>query len=158
MKSILRFFVYILLIGLAFVSCSKNSPANNTRNIYPSPVPRQAQPLSSAPLFNNSLRGQEFIFYDLVWNYDVDGAANLYIGIENRPDLFSQDWAIEVSLKPEDNNNWIAAEKFHYPNSPGYVYSIYSNGLFIFHSPHIFPWSANNQLAGTKVSVKVKFI
>ncbi|MEO6000560.1 MAG: hypothetical protein ABIN89_27190 [Chitinophagaceae bacterium] len=109
-------------------------------------------------IVTDSLPGREFVFSDLIWDYDYDGAGNLYIGIENMPELFSSDRLVEVSLKRSGDNIWIAAEKFHYPNTPGYVYSIYSQSLFVFFSPHIFPWSGNTQLAGTKVSLRVKFL
>ena len=154
MKSTRKFAAFILLTGIIFfASCSKDSPVNNTS--YNNPPP---PPLPPPSLPTDSLKGREFIFSDLIWEYDYDGAANLYIGVENRPDLFSSDRPVEVSLKPIGDTMWIAAEKFHYPNAPGYVYSIYSKSLFVFPSPHIFPWSGNTQLAGTKVSLKVKFL
>jgi hypothetical protein len=107
----------------------------------------------------DSLTGQEFIFNGLVWAYDVDGGGNLYIGVENRPELFSNNnRSVEVSVKPDSLNTWTIAEKFHYPNSSEFVYSIYSNSLFLFHNPHIFPWSADTHLAGKVFSVKVKFL
>ena len=149
-KPILKFAACILLIGIIFfASCSKDSPVNNTS--YNNPPP------PSLPPVTDSLTGREFIFSDLIWDYDNDGAGNLYVGIENRPDLFRADRAVEVSVRSDINNTWVAAEKFHYPNAPGYVYSIYLRSLFVFPSPHIF-YSSGTQLAGTKVSLKVKFL
>jgi hypothetical protein len=150
MKPILKFAACILLITTAtLISCSKNNPVNNTS--YNNPPP------PSLPPVTDSLTGREFIFSDLIWDYDNDGAGNLYVGIENRPDLFRADRAVEVSVRSDINNTWVGAEKFHYPNAPGYVYSIYLGSLIVFPSPHIFFWSGT-QLAGTKVSLKVKFL
>ena len=151
MKMILKFVVCILLIGIVtFVSCNKEKPVASV--VVPPPPPPPPPPIK------DSLTGKEFIFSDLIWDYDYDGAANLYIGIENRPDLFSVDRPVEVLVKSAIDVTWMAAEKFHYPNTPGYVYGIYSKSLFVFPSPHIFPWSGNTQLPGTKVSLKVKFL
>ena len=113
--------------------------------------------LSTSP--QDSLTGRELIFNELVWAYDADGSGNLYIGVENRPELFSNNnRSVEVSVKPGSSNAWTIAEKFQYPNSSEFVYSIYSNSLFLFHNPHIFPWSADTHLAGKVFSVKVRFL
>jgi hypothetical protein len=107
----------------------------------------------------DSLTGKAFIFDGLVWAYDFDGGANLYIGIENRPDLFADSSRpVEVSVKPDSSNIWLATGRFQYPVSTEYVYGMYSNSLFIFHHPHIFPWSPDTHLAGAMFSVRVKFL
>jgi hypothetical protein len=100
----------------------------------------------------------EYRYDGLVWQYDVDGAANLYIGIEPPPEPFFSDRPVEVLVKSETDNEWTIDQLFHYPNSSAYVYSIYANTLWVFPYPHVFPWSANSFLAGKKVSVRVKFL
>jgi|KBSSwiS6_1023812.scaffolds.fasta_scaffold49964_1 hypothetical protein len=150
----------ILFTSIIFLtSCRKENPIRSTIALIHQPVvpPPPAQPMPSAQ--QDSLSGREFIFYDLVWAYDVDGAANLYIGVENKPELFgNNERPIQVWIKPGSDSMWIAIERFHYPNSSEYVFSVYSNSLFLFHNPHIFPWSSDTHLAGTKARVKVKFL
>ncbi len=154
MKPIPKLAAVFLFVSIVdFISCKKEFSVSTLVTQPPPPPPPPLPPLPP-----DSLKGREFIFSDLIWEYDYDGAANLYIGVENRPDLFSSDRPVEVSLKPSGNTMWIAVQKFHYPNSADYVYSISSNSLFVFPSPHIFPSSGNTQLAGTKVSLKVKFL
>ena len=148
MKPRLKFAACILLSSVAFTSCKKEN------DVPPVVIPPQIK-LSTS--LQDSLTGPEFIFNELVWAYDVDGGGNLYIGVENRPEIFSNiNRTIEVSVKPDSSNTWTIAEKFRYPNSSEFVYSIYSNSLFVFHNPQIFPWSADTHLAGKVFSVKVK--
>ena len=150
MKPIQKFATCILLTSIALASCKKEN------DVTPAVIPPQIN-LSTSP--QDSLTGRDFIFNELVWAYDVDGGGNLYIGIENRPELFSNsNRSVEVSVKPDSSNTWTTIEKFQYPNSSEYVYSIYSNSHFLFHNPHIFPWSADTHLAGNVFSVKVKFL
>jgi hypothetical protein len=152
MKLNLKFAGFILLLNVIFfVGCSKE------KNITTSSINNPPPPPPPPP--TDTLSGKEFIFTDLIWEFDNDGGAELYIGIENRPDLFSVEKSVKVSVKSVIDSNWIAAEKIHFPNSPGYVFGIDINAksLFVFPSPYIFPWSGNTQLPGTKVSLKVKF-
>ena len=153
MKSIVNLSVLVFLICMMFfISCKKEKTYSTNLSTAP-----QDSLLSTAP--QDSLTEQEFIFNELVWAYDVDGGGNLYIGVENRPELFSNNnRSVEVSVKPDSSNTWTTIEKFQYPNSSEYVYSIYSNSLFLFHNPHIFLWSADTHLAGKVFSVKVKFL
>jgi hypothetical protein len=155
MKS-LRLVPIVSLVSLTvlFSACEKEGTvihaAASTPYLY-------GQTLSASS--HDSLTGKEFVFDELVWAYDVDGAANLYLGIENRPDLFcDSNRPVIVSLKPNSQNTWVTAEKFQYPNSSEFVFSIYSRGLFIFHNPQIFPWSPDTHLAGNVFSVRVKFL
>jgi len=156
MNPILKFATFILLSSVAFTSCKKE---NYVPPVVIAPLGGKTDSaiLSTSP--RDSLTGREFIFNELVWAYDVDGGGNLYIGVENRPELFSNNnRSVEVSVKPDSSNTWTTIEKFQYPNSSEYVYSIYSNSLFLFHNPHIFPWSADTHLAVKVFSVKVKFL
>jgi len=156
MKPIQKFATCILLTSIALTSCKKEN------YVPPVVIARLGGKTDSTSLSTSrkdSLTGQEFILNELVWAYDVDGGGNLYIGVENRPELFSNsNRSVEVSVKPDSANTWTIAEKFQYPNSSEFVYSIYSNSLFVFHNPHIFPWSADTHLAGKVFSVKVKFL
>jgi hypothetical protein len=104
-----------------------------------------------------SIIQREYRYDGIVWEYDADGAGNLYIGIEPPPEPFFSGRPVEVLVKSETDNDWRIAQLFHYPNSSAYVYSIYANTLWVFPYPHVFPWSANSFLAGKKVSVIVKF-
>ena len=153
MKSIVNLSVLVFLICMMFfISCKKEKTYSTNLS-----TARQDSLLSTAR--QDSLTGRELIFNELVWAYDVDGGGNLYIGVENRPELFSNNnRSVEVSVKPDSSNTWTTIEKFQYPNSSEYVYSIYSNSLFLFHNPHIFLWSADTHLAGKVFSVKVKFL
>ena len=153
MKSIVNLSVLVFLICMMFfISCKKEKTYSTNLS-----TARQDSLLSTAR--QDSLTGRELIFNELVWAYDVDGGGNLYIGVENRPELFSNsNRSVEVSVKPDSSNTWTTIEKFQYPNSSEFVYSIYSNSLFVFHNPHIFSWSADTHLAGKVSSVKVKFL
>jgi len=156
MKPILKFATCILLSSVAFTSCKKE---NYVPPVVIAPLGGKTDSASLSTSRKDSLTGQEFIFNELVWAYDLDGGANLYIGVENRPELFSNNnRSVEVSVKPDSSNTWTTIEKFQYPNSSEFVYSIYSNSLFVFHNPHIFSWSADTHLAGKVFSVKVKFL
>jgi hypothetical protein len=155
MKCLLKFVACSLIIGVFFfTSCKKENYASPVV-IAPPGEKTDSTSLSTSP--KDLLTGHEFIFNELVWAYDVDGGGNLYMGVENRPELFSKnDRSVEVSVKPDSSNTWTIIEKFLYPNSSEFVYSIYSNSLFVFHNPHIFSWSADTHLAGKVFSVKVK--
>ena len=154
MKPIQKFATCILLTSIALASCKKE---NYVPPVVIAPLEEKTDSTSLSTSPQDSLTGQEFIFNELVWAYDVDGGGNLYIGVENRSELFSNNnRSVEVSVKPDSSNTWTRAEKFLYPNSSEFVYSIYSNSLFVFHNPHIFSWSADTHLAGKVFSVKVK--
>ena len=156
MKPIQKFATCILLTSIALASCKKE---NYVPPVVIAPLEEKTDSTSLSTSPQDSLTGQEFIFNELVWAYDVDGGGNLYIRVENRSDLFSNNnRSVEVSVKPDSSNTWTRAEKFLYPNSSEFIYSIYSNSLFVFHNPHIFPWSADTHLAGKVFSVKVKFL
>ena len=156
MNPILKFATFILLSSVAFTSCKKE---NYVPPVVIAPLGGKTDSASLSTSPRDSLTGQEFIFNELVWAYDVDGGGNLYMGVENRPEIFSNiNRIIEVSVKLDSLNTWTTIEKFQYPNSSEYVYSIYSNSLFLFHNPHIFLWSADTHLAGKVFSVKVKFL
>ena len=156
MNPILKFATFILLSSVAFTSCKKE---NYVPPVVIAPLGGKTDSASLSTSPRDSLSGQEFIFNELVWAYDVDGGGNLYMGVENRPEIFSNiNRIIEVSVKLDSLNTWTTIEKFQYPNSSEFVYSIYSNSLFVFHNPHIFSWSADTHLAAKVFSVKVKFL
>lgn len=154
MKSACIVSIVSSVLLIFFSSCKKEVTVIHAAASTP---PLYGQTPSTSP--NDSLKGKEFVFNELVWTYDNDGAANLYLGIENRPDLFSNgDRSVIVLLKPNSLNTWTTADKFLYPNSSEFVYGIYAKSLFIFHNPQIFPWSPDTHLAGKVFSVKVKFL
>lgn len=133
-----------------FIACKKEN------TMTPNAINSTQSPPTVKP--DTSSNTKEFIFNDLTWDFDNDGGGNLYIGIENFYDHVGNSAIAGVYIKSDHDTAWIAAENFHYPNSPGYVYSLYSNILFVFYSPHIFSWSDYNHIGGTKVSIKVKIV
>jgi hypothetical protein len=151
MKKLLKFAILILTAGNMFFVACKKEKAFTTGVINPPPSPPYLKP-------DTSFDSKEIIFKDLIWDFDNDGGGVLYLGIENRADLFGNKAVVAVYLQADHDTTWFTAEIFHYPNSPGYVYSVYANSLFVFPSPHIFFWSDYNHLAGTKVSIKVKLL
>jgi hypothetical protein len=148
MKLILKFMLPILLIvATAIISCSKD-PGNYPTSLSSPPPP----PL---PIID-TLSGKEFNFSGLRWDYWLDDFDELYVSIENRPDLFSRDRAVEISVKSITDSTWITAQKDPIISSQ-YVYSIYLGRLYLFPYPFIYRSSGNTQLAGSLVSLKVRF-
>ena len=86
MKPIQKFATCILLTSIALASCKKE---NYVPPVVIAPLEEKTDSTSLSTSPQDSLTGQEFIFNELVWAYDVDGGGNLYIGVENRPELFS---------------------------------------------------------------------
>ncbi|TMI86640.1 MAG: hypothetical protein E6H08_20585, partial [Bacteroidetes bacterium] len=116
MKSIVNLSVLVFLICMMLLISCKKEKAYST-NLS---AARQDSLLSTSP--QDSLTGREFIFNELVWAYDVDGGGNLYIGVENRPELFgNNNRSVEVSVKPDSSNTWTTIEKLLYPNSSEFV-------------------------------------
>lgn len=151
MKKLLKIAILILTAGTLFFVACKKEKSFTYGVINPPPSPPYLKP-------DTSFGSKEIIFKDLIWDFDNDGGGNLYIVIENLQDPFVNAAVEAVYLKSDHDTAWVAAEKFHYPNSPGFVYTVSTNSLFVFHSPHIFPLSDYTHLAGTKVSIKVKFL
>jgi hypothetical protein len=158
MKYSLKNLILIFLTGIFLLSaCTKEEPVY-TKVATTNQPPVQVTPSTPSNLSNPPIR-YELLFNDLIWAYDNDGAANLYLAIENKPDIFGPNSTLaQVWIRPESDSTWINLEYFHYPNSSEYVFSVYSNGLYIFHNPHIFPWSPDTHLAGTKASLKLRFL
>jgi hypothetical protein len=147
MKQILNLITTTLFIATtALISCSKNPDTYPTSSSSPPP-----------PTIIDTLSGKEFNFSNLTWDYWLDDFDELYVSIENRPDLFNRDRTVEVSVKSITDSVWISAQKYNATISPEYVYSIYLGRLYVFPYPYIYPWSGNTQLAGSLVSLKVRF-
>ena len=152
MKPILKLTACILLAGaIIFASCSKDNPVNNTPyNYLPSPV-------------NPNLSGQEFIFNDLTWgigDFSGIGTADMYLGTPVRTYLFPSRLSMEVFIKLDTSSVWLNVKRFVYPSSGtpwpgtniGYCYAEEFGSLWVLLLP------VNNQLLGTKASIKVKFL
>lgn len=135
----------LLIIITTLLSCSKKSAEASFGTS------------STPPTITDTLTGKEFTFSDLTWNYWIDNYNELHISIQNRPDLFTLDRIDELFVKSVSDTAWIKAEKTNPYLSVGYNYFIYVRGLYVFPYPYIQPWSANNQLAGTKASIKFRF-
>lgn len=101
---------------------------------------------------NDNLSGQEFIFNNLVWDYESNGNYELEIITPERPDLFySPARPVEVFVKTGSSGQWIQVPGNWQSNSD-YFYWIYSNRLFVFskvYDPSIF---------GVSASIRVRFI
>jgi hypothetical protein len=146
MKQILFIATILLITTNALISCSKNPGTYSTVSSSPPP-----------PTITDTLSGKEFSFSDLAWDYWLDDFNELYTSIENRPDLFSHDRLMVVSVKSVTDSTWITALKYNHITSPGYVYSIYKGGLYVLPYPYVYPGSGNT-LVGTKASLKVRFL
>ncbi|HWJ25106.1 MAG TPA: hypothetical protein VNS32_01105, partial [Flavisolibacter sp.] len=79
--------VFFLTIILGLGACKKGPTIAPDLVTVPQPI----QPTEQQ---EDSLPGKEYIMNGLLWEYDVDGGGNLYIGIENRPDLFGMGNAV----------------------------------------------------------------
>ena len=146
MKLMLKITTSILLITTTtLISCGKG-PGNNSAS----------QPPILPPTITDTLKGKEFTFTGLTWNYWLDSFNELTISIENRPDFFGMNWPLEVFVKNVADTAWIQV----HPNvTPGYIYGIsYQRNLHVSPYPYIHPWSADTQLAGTKASLKIRFL
>ena len=148
MKPILKYSLLVLVIGnVLFLSCSKDSQSPlSTSTLTP-------------PQAIDTLSGKEFIFSELIWDYRRDDFNELYTMV-NRPDLFNAYHAKQVFVKSITDTIWVLADVVPTTTSP-YVYSVELGGRLVVEPyPTIYPlpWSPNNQLANTKVSIKVKFL
>jgi len=142
MKLMLKITTSILLITTTtLISCGKD-PGNNST--------------SQPPTITDTLKGKEFTFPGLTWNYWLDSFNELTISIENRPDFFGTNRTFEVFVKNVADTAWTQV----LPNlTPGYIYGIsYQRNLHVSPYPYIQPWSADTQLAGTKASLKIRFL
>jgi len=134
---------YVAVLFIAITSCHKD------HGNYVTPPP---------PTVIDTLAGKEFSFSDLTWDYSLDDLELcLYIG--NRADLFRFDRLMEVSVKSVTDSNWVIVQRSFNPSSfSGYTYGIDREKLYVYPYPYINRVYGNNQLAGSKASVKVKFL
>jgi hypothetical protein len=140
MKSLLKLTNYfLLLVVIIFASCKKEKTLHANVPLY--------QPASII----DPLRGQEFFFNDLTWEIDADGTGLVIVSTPNQPIYFSPDRSMEVSIKLDTSAIWISVPKASSSNGYEYLYGINLGYLFVYNMP------SNNQLAGTKVSIRVKF-
>ena len=146
MKRFFKNAIILTIVIFIFASCRKEPDSTNRDVITP------------PPQTSDTLKGKEFIFSDLIWSYWLDDFSELYIIVENRPDLFSFERETEVYVKSSTDTAWVRAQTYNPNLSPGYVYSIYLKRLYVFPYPYIYPWSVNTQLAGSRVILKVRFL
>ena len=112
----------------------------------------------SVNVMQDPLSGQEFIFDNLTWEAgDFFGTGNndIYVGTPDRPDLFDYtDRPMEVSIRFDNSAVWINVPRTAtpLPANSGYLYDIYSPVMYVFAVP------VNDQIIGTNVSIKVKFL
>ena len=109
----------------------------------------------------DTLRGKEFSFSDLTWEYYNSGAGSpswdeIYLITPARPELFyNRNLNAEVFLKFDTAANWVEVK------SDGQYNPILPlQYLYITYSPHLVinVWPLNFQLVGRKASIKVKFL
>ena len=146
MKKTFQFLNYVAVLFIVITSCHK-AHENSNRYVAPPPVP-----------VIDTLQGKEFSFSNLTWDYSLDDwELGLYIG--NRADLFRFDRLMEVSVKSVTDSNWVIAQRSFNPSSfSGYRYGIDREKLYVYPYPYINRSDGNNQLAGSKANVKVKFL
>jgi len=147
MKKTFKLLNYVAVLFIAITSCHKD----HGNYVAPSP------PMVITVI--DTLPGKEFSFSDLTWDYSLDDwELCLYIG--NRADLFRFDRLMEVSVKSVTDSNWVIAQRSFNPSSfSGYTYGIDREKLYVYPYPYINrAYGNNNQLAGSKASVKVKFL
>jgi len=130
-----------LLAVISISSCTKDDVKQTP---YPLPSPARV----------DILPGTEFIFDGLIWQEEPE-FGTIFFGLKNRHDLFFNPYrSLEVSLKLDTLNSW-----FEIPISSSNNTGIFSYGIDI-NSASIgvqapFGYS---QLAGRKVSLKIKFL
>jgi hypothetical protein len=127
-KSIWTSFVLFAMIAIA--SCSK-----------------QDQPLlqSNRPYPPHPMAGKEIQFDSLAWQ-DEDFIKNVFISIDNRPDILLYSAGEEVFLRLDTSSVWKSVN-----TSGGFTYSINAGRFFIAPSP------ADTSLSGRSASIKIKF-
>ena len=149
MKDTFQLLNYVAVLLIAITSCHK---AQENTNGYVAPPPLTVI---------DTLRGKEFIFSDLTWDYWLDSFGEVYIDIENRA-LFRNDRLVEVSVKSVTDSTWVAAHRYnldlYFGYYVGYLFSIERGHLYVLPFPYIYRISGNTQLAGSKASLKVKFL
>ena len=152
MNSILKFTACILLIGVVTsVSCNKNNPVPNTSYNYPQ------QPIQ------DSLSGKEFVYNNLTWG--TWGNQVVQVEVPNSYFLclyFFPQRKIKVYIDSSflgDGVPFYTVEfgfgaPVPFPPNNGFIYdNNYFANLFLFAIG-----ANNNQLIGSKVSVKVKVL
>ena len=115
---------------MAFVSCSK-----------------QDQPLlqSNQPFPPHPMAGKEIQFDSLAWQ-EEDFIKNVFISIDNRPDIFLYSTGEEVFLRLDTSSVWKSVN-----TSGGFTYSINAGRFFIAPNP------ADISLSGGSASIRIKF-
>lgn len=147
-KSIISTFIAITIF---LVACRKEIVRAKT-NI--------GESVKSESVKSDTLTGKEFIFQDLKWIHAGQGAIaeeEIWIGVENRPDLFSNSQRpMEVAVKFDTSSLWSNIPKWDGKTTPsniGFVHLImYANSFYVESCP------MNFLLIGRKASLKIKFI
>ena len=123
---------YLVLVALmAFAACSKqDQPPLQMNRPYP-PHP---------------MAGKEIQFDSLVWQRE-EYIDNVFISIDNRPDIFLYSPGAEILMRLDTTSTWILANP-----SKGFVYSIGAGRFFMAPSP------PDTALADKYVSVRIKFL
>ena len=151
MKILIQHIVCLLLIPMMiFTSCIKSDHRFIPRANY--------NPSGSSGNVIDTLMGKEFQFDSLIWEYNenaynINNVDNVFISINNRPDLFMYPRNFEVSLRPDISSAWVPVVRNEVNFFPpfGFVYSVGSGGI------GIVPKPANISLEGRIASVKVRF-
>ena len=155
MKISINFRSYLAIAAMIFLSsCFKDGngymPGVNNGSI--SPV-----------ITNDTLKGKEFLFDNLVWEIyynERDNVDNVLISINNRPDLFLYPHDMEVLLMPDSSSGWVPVRKST-AELPYYGFLYHHHRYTIRgidnYSFVIKPTPDDVALVGKIASVKVKF-
>ncbi len=108
----------------------------------------------------DTLKGKEFKFEDLPWVLAGPGPVadeEIWIGVENRTDLFSRPRPVEVSIKFDTTAVWLTIPKWNSPAVPANNGFLYVMDTF-YSSFYVESYPLSFQLIGRKASVKIRFL
>ena len=142
----------LFALPLIFSSCIKRDHKFIPRANY--------APSGNAGNIIDTLKGKEFLFDNLIWEYN-DNGDNVFIYISNMPDLFKDSRDMEILLMPDSSSGWVPVRKSE-AELPyyGFCYHILSyalNGIYNYVFV-IMPRPFNTSLEGKIASVKIKFL
>ena len=160
MKMLIKFAASVLLMIAVSVSSCRKDPVPPIRIINPpSPPPLPLPPLPRSPLpplpaVYDSLSGREFLFKDLVWKSNT---WHVYVEVPNSNLFLNRGIEVSIDSSVRIDVPFYTFEflrgTFPFPENNGYVYD---NSWFA--SLFVFAIDYGSEIAGTRVSIKVKVL